>query len=352
MSLTPRGKISILFVAALVVTGAALGYFLAFPEKAPPIVQRTLSTVGLADALPPAPPSCPLTGEAAPKGHVPDRPALAVKIENAPEARPQAGLNEGDVIYEEPVEGGYTRFIVVYQCHDAVRVGPVRSVRTTDPDVLAQFGIPVLAFSGGALNVLRAVEDADLVTLDETSGGPAFERDASRVSPHNLYAGTRALYRVARSKEPAPEPVFTYSDGWDGKAKRVSTVHLPYSGVSDVYWTWSRREGMWLRSHGDTAHIDEGGGRISATNVVVQVVQVTASQIIDAAGNTSPDVTLTGSGKAYVFRDGRVIVGRWERRTLDDLTRFTARDGSEITLAPGRTWVELLPASVAVELTR
>ncbi len=85
---------------------------------------------------------------------------------------------------------------------------------------------------------------------------------------------------------------------------------------------------------------------------MIQVVEVTDSAIVDAAGNHSPDVELTGSGKAYVLRDGRVIVGRWERRGLDDLTTFVTRDGEEITLAPGRTWVQLLPSSVEIELSR
>jgi hypothetical protein len=93
----------------------------------------------------------------------------------------------------------------------------------------------------------------------------------------------------------------------------------------------------------------EGGEQVSATTVVVQVVQVSASGIVDVAGNASPDVELTGSGKAYVLRDGLLIVGRWERPSLDDLTRFIAKDGTEITLAPGRTWVELLPSTVEVE---
>jgi hypothetical protein len=99
-------------------------------------------------------------------------------------------------------------------------------------------------------------------------------------------------------------------------------------------------------------HTLEGGDQVSATNVVIQVVEVTDSWIVDAAGNPSPEVELTGSGKAFVLRDGRVIVGRWERRTLDEVTTFVTKDGDEITLAPGRTWVQLLPNWIEVELSR
>jgi hypothetical protein len=349
VSLTPRGKISILSVTALLVTGAALVYFLTFPEKAPAIVQRTLSTVGLVDAPPPPPPECPLTGEPAPHGTVPDRPALAVKIENYPDARPQAGLQSADIVYEEPVEGGITRFVTVYQCDDETRVGPVRSVRTTDPDVLAQFGVPVLAYSGGAPNVIRVVEDAELVALDETSGGQAFERDTSRVAPHNLYAGTKALYHAARSKEQAPEPVFSYAEELDGGSRRATSVHLPFSPTyADVWWTWNRKADAWLRAHGDEPHLAEEGGPVSATNVLVQVVDV----VVGPRGGISPHLELTGSGKAYLFRDGRVTVGHWERPRLGDVTRFVAKDGREMLLAPGRTWVELFPSSLPVTIER
>jgi hypothetical protein len=127
---------------------------------------------------------------------------------------------------------------------------------------------------------------------------------------------------------------------------------VPFSSVSDVYWTWSRRDGVWLRAHGETAHTLEDGSQVSATTVVIQVVGVSASSIVDAAGNASPEVELTGSGRAYVLRDGRVIVGRWQRDSLDGVTTFVAKDGTEITLSPGRTWVELVPSTVAIELSR
>jgi hypothetical protein len=310
-----------------------------------------MQTVGfdLEEGDDPAPPSptCPLTGEAA-RGGVPARPVLAVKVENLPEARPQAGLQSADIVYEEPVEGGITRFIAVFQCHQVDRVGPVRSARTADPDVLAQFGIPVLAYSGAAPNVERDVQASDLVPIDETAGGVAFARDPNRASPHNLYVGTEAVYRVAKAGHQAPAPVFRYSAELQGKARRVSTIHLPFHvSYADVYWSWSRRLGAWTRSHGAEPHLDEAGVPISATNVVVQVVPA-----IVPSGGLTPHLDLTGSGRAYVFRDGRMIVGRWERDALSDITRFVTKDGQEIALAPGRTWVELFPSHLVVETSR
>lgn len=341
MSMTRRWKAAL--GAATVALGVvlALGYFALNPSRAPAVVRSTLSSIGLIEAGPPPVPTCPLTGLAAPRGEVPDRPVLAVKVENYPDARPQAGLNAADVVFEELVEGGITRFVALYQCQDAPRVGPVRSARTADPDILAAFRRPILAYSGGAPNVVRVVNEADLVPIDETRGGAAFTRDPSRPAPHNLYGSTKALYRVARSKEGPPEPVFTYAEEVDLRSRRATRVHLPFSTTyADVWWTWSRREHAWLRSHGDEPHLEEGGVRISATNVVVQVVEV----VIGPRGGISPHLELTGSGRAYVFRDGRMILGRWERESPREPTRFLAKDGTEIPLAPGRTWVELLPS--------
>ena len=349
MAVTRRGKVWIAVVTTLLVVVVGIVATTAlFPDKVPAIVRTGLSQVGLADE-PPPPPECPLTGQSVAGGVVPDRPALAIKVENYPDARPQAGLQAADVIFEEPVEGGITRFIVVYHCDDEPRVGPVRSARTADPDVLAQLGVPILAYSGGAPNVVRAIEEANLLDLDETSGGAAFTRDVSRPSPHNLYVSTRALYRIASSTEPAPEPLFAYDEELTRKSRKATSVHLPFSTTyADVWWSWDRQADAWVRSHGQEAHMAEEGEQVSADNVVVQLVDVE----VGPRGGITPHLELVGSGKSYVFRDGRMIPGRWERENLRDVTRFVAKDGTEIALTPGRTWVELLPNTADVETGR
>jgi hypothetical protein len=349
VSLTRRGKATAAVGVIAVVASFIAGYFVVFPDKAPAFVQTTMTKVGLADA---PPPTCPLTGEPAPHGVVPSRPALAIKVENAPEARPQTGLNDADIVYEEPVEGGYTRFIAVFQCADSALVGPVRSGRMTDPDVLVQFGRPALGYAGGVPSVKDSIARAGLVDVNYIVAAEAYSRDESRPAPHNLYTTTKALWNAAKSRDGAPDAVFAYDEELTTKSKRVRVAHLPFSSVSDVYWEWSRRESAWLRSHGTTPHETTDEGQVSAANVVALEVEVRPGHILDAAGNPSPVVTLTGSGKAYVLRDGRMVIGRWERPRLADVTRLVARDGSEIALAPGRTWVELLPSDIALAAER
>ena len=351
-SMTRRGKIVAATATVALALGGALGYFALFPQQAPAFVRSTLASVGFsgAEADPPTP-TCPLTGQEAPGG-IPPRAALAIKVENAPEARPQASLNDADVVVEEPVEGGYTRFIAIFQCGDSDRVGPVRSGRTTDPNFLRQLGGVVFGYAGGVGSVKREVTDAGLVDANYLDAASAYTRDTARLAPHNLYTTTAALWRAGRAAETAPPPLFAYAATWQGRAKRISTAHLPFSAVADVYWTWSRRHDAWVRAHGSVPHTLEDASTVSATNVVVQIVEVTDSQILDAAGNPSPEVELTGTGRAYVLSGGRMIVARWERRSLDDVTTYRTKDGTEVTLLPGRTWVELVPASVAASFTR
>jgi hypothetical protein len=350
LSLTRRGKTAAAASTVAVLALVGVGYFAIFPNRAPAFVQDAMSRVGLAE--PPPSPSCPLTGQPARHGQVPDRPALAIKVENLPDARPQAGLDRADVVYEEPVEGGITRFIAVYQCHDAGRVGPVRSGRTTDPKILVQFGRPVMGYAGGQGPVVRAIDRAGVIDMNYDIAISAYTRDDSRPAPHNLYTSTRSLWKAAKATEGAPTPVFSYDPEVAGPSRKARAVHLPFSSYSDVYWTWSRTQAAWLRSHGTVPHVLEDGTQVRAANVVVMQVQVTSGPIVDAAGNHSPEVELTGSGKAYVFRDGRMVIGRWERAALKDVTTFVTKAGEEIALAPGVTWVELLPSTIRVQAQR
>jgi hypothetical protein len=347
-SVTRRGKTVAALATVTLVVGGTFAYFTVFPEQAPAFVRSTLATVGLADSTPPTP-TCPLTGEQV--SAVPRRAALAIKVENSPEARPQAALNDADVVVEQPVEGGYTRFIAIFHCSDADRVGPVRSARTTDPNYLRQLGPTVFGYAGGVPSVGREVQRAGLTDENYEVSVDAYVRDPARTAPHDLYTSTDALWHAGRAARARPTPLFVYAS-WDARAKRIGSAHLPYSSVADVRWTWNRRADAWLRAHGSIPHVLEDGSPVAATNVVIQIVGVFDSQILDVAGNPSPEVTLTGRGRAFVLLDGRMVVARWERETLDDVTTYRTKDGAEVTLRPGTTWVELVPSTVPVDLAR
>jgi hypothetical protein len=334
MALTTRGKTVIaVSVVVVLLAAAALGYFLL--TGGGPLAGITGGS--------PRPKICPLTGTEAGGRGAPERPALAVKVENLSSARPQAGLNGADVVYEQPVEGGITRFIVIFQCRNADRIGPVRSVREVDPTILVQFGTPLLGYSGGVQGVIRTIRGAGVkdVNIDEVP--EAYQIDPNREAPHNLYTTTRNLYRFGRGGRQVPDPVFVYEEEVPEGARRARTVHVSFSPESDVFWRYRRGQTRYLRFHGEEPHTLEDGSQVSATNVVVQVVVVRPTGRLDPAGNPVPEPVVTGSGRAFVFRNGRVIQGRWVRESRDEITRFEDRQGNEIALAPGTTWVELFP---------
>ena len=357
MSMTRRGKVLAATITTVVVAVGAVGTLALTGNAAKiPLINKIPGISQLANDKPAKPPTCPLTG-VAPHHAVPDRPALAVKVENLPEARPQAGLERADVIYEEPVEGGITRFIVVYQCQDAKRIGPVRSARLTDPDVLVQFGTSTLfGYAGGVPRVEKAVADRGLhdVNYDVKAAidAKAYERDPDRSEPHNLYTSTGALYKAGHEQGGTPGPVFTYRRKPPAGSKTARTVHMDWSATANMYWTWNPHRNVWLRSYDTGPALLEGDRQIAATNVVVEVVKLKDTGIVDVIGTPSPEAETVGTGKAYVFRDGRVVEGTWKRPSIHALTRFYDASGKRIPLAPGNTWVELLPDTVPVEISR
>jgi hypothetical protein len=336
MALTTRGKTLIGgAVVVVLLAAAALGYFLFTGGDGP--LGGVFGGGG-------RPKICPLSGlEPAGGRNVPERAALAVKIENISVSRPQIGLQQADIVYEQPVEGGITRFVTVYQCRDARRLGPVRSARIVDRDILLQFRNPLFGYSGGVPEVKQAIRDAGIIDVNIDAAPNAYEKDPNREAPHNLFSSTRVLYRAGGRGE-TPDPVFTYDpDAPTEGSRRARVIHVDYSPESDVFWRFRRRQGRYLRFHGTEPHILEDGAQVSATNVVVQVVELRLTGTLDPAGNPIPEVNVIGRGTAFVFRDGRVIQGRWIRASRDDVTELVDQQGNEIALAPGTTWVQLFP---------
>lgn len=344
MALTRRGRVITAVVAAVVIVVGAIGAMVALGGPNP-VKKITQAVTGHQDA-----PTCPLTGLKPPDGKVPNRPALAIKVENLPQARPQYGLQDTDIVYEEPVEAGITRFIAIFQCHDSSRIEPVRSGRVEDADVLRQYGRPLFGYAGGVPQVQAAVRRAGLVNVNFLVHPNAYHRDPARVAPHNLYTSTHELWQYAPKGDGPPKPVFTYSSKAPDAARKISGIHLPFSFYSDVYWRWSQGKHAWLRSYGTVPATLADGSVIQAKNVVVQVVRVTLTGVTDVNGIHSPFAHTIGSGRAFVLRGGKVITGRWERPSASDQTKFVDSKGNVIPLAPGNTWVELFPSGLPITL--
>jgi hypothetical protein len=310
------------------------------PHAAP-----TSSSAAPATTTPPPPPPVlwPLTGRVADAPV--DRPALAVKIENSIDARPQTGLGAADMVWEEVVEGGITRYVAVYQSAVPPEIGPVRSVRPMDPAIAAPLH-GVLAFSGGQQQYVDAVAAAGLQVLSQDAGSDGFYRSSARRAPHNVYATPQTLLDQADAAHAAsPPPQFTVAGPTEQPTASTPTgvVHLTMSGVSHPNWTWSAPDGAWLRTEGTTAAVEADGAQLRATNVVVLGVEVVNTAARDPAGNPVPETQLVGSGPALVAVPGGTLAATWSKASIADPVVLTGPDGAVVRLAAGTTWVELMP---------
>ncbi len=316
-----------------------------------PAAEKHLSALPYLDSLfggltSPSAPAWPLTG--VPADAVADRPALAVKIENSVDARPQTGLAAADVVWEQVVEGGITRFVAVYHSDLPPEIGPVRSIRPMDPAIAAPLG-GLLAFSGGVPTYVTAAQDAGLQVLSQDSPADGFHRTSTRAAPHNVHAVPQTLVDQAdAAHRAAPDAQFDHPE--DGErptavaaGQSTTTLDLTLSGVSHPRWSWNAADGRWLRSEGSTPAVEADGRRIGATNVVVLRVDVVATEARDPAGNPVWETILTGTGRALVASGGRTVEATWSKPGTDDRVTLTGADGEPVTLAPGTTWVELVP---------
>ncbi|WP_308123762.1 DUF3048 domain-containing protein [Modestobacter marinus] len=292
---------------------------------------------------PPPPVLWPLTGIES--GPVPPRPALAVKIENSVDARPQTGLGAADVVWEEVVEGGITRFVAVYHSTLPPEVGPVRSVRPMDPAIAAPLH-GLIAFSGGQAGYVDALAAAGLQTVSFDRGDGGFHRIGARSAPHNVYADPAALLAQADAAHQAPPPV-QFDLAAPGEPLPAGTpaaaVRLTLSGLSHPVWTWSEPDRSWLRAEDGRPAVEADGTRLRATNVVVLRVTVVNTSARDAAGTPVPETVLTGSGEALVMTGGSAVPATWSKAGVGDRVVLTGADGAPVRLAPGTTWVELVP---------
>ena len=295
-------------------------------------------------AAPEPDPICPLSGADASPGDI-ERPAVAVKIENSPAAYPLSGLDDAEVVFEELVEGGLTRFMAIYHCTDTKKAGPVRSARVVDPPIMSPI-TRILAAAGGNAIVRKELDKAKIVTIDEDTAGNALRRiDRPGItSEHTLYGNTATIRKVGAEKfdDTPQEGIFKFGDVPDGGSKAKS-VTMFFSPARPIVYQWSGD--AWKRSESGSPFTVEGGEQIAVDNVIIELHRINYSKtIVDPAGNPSIEIAdPVGKGEALVFRDGQVFEATWSRKAITDRVVYTGENGEEIPLAEGTTWVALLP---------
>ena len=299
------------------------------PAPAPPPVPWPLTGLDSGDALP--------------------RPALAVKVENSLEARPQTGLGAADLVWEEVVEGGITRYVAVYHSTLPPEIGPIRSIRPMDAAIAAPLH-GLFAFSGGQPAFVDEVADAGIQVVSNDAGASGFYRIDTRSAPHDVYADPATLLAQADPQHLADPSTQFEIAGAGNQPTAVTagppaaTLALQLSGVSRPTWTWSAPDGRWVRAEGTTPAVEADGTPLRAVNVVVLRTESVDTGTTDPAGNPVPETLLVGTGEALVATGGHTVAATWVKNSVGERLVLRGPDGNPVRLAPGNTWVELVPA--------
>jgi hypothetical protein len=281
-----------------------------------------------------APLRSPFTGERV--SHL--KRVLIAKIGNTFPERPATGLASADIVYLIPVEGGLSRIMAVFSSHYPRVIGPVRSAREDDLDLLRQFGRPAFAWSGAQPRLQRVVPHARIVNLFAGTARGYF-RSPDRVEPYNLYANTRTLLKQARHASVARDIGFRFGSPPPG-GHRVKAKSVSFPAAS-FRFTWSPHRRRWLVSMDGAPATSVGAGRLSAPTVVIQRVVVGLSRFLEQGPMMPPDAHSVGSGTALVLRNGEAFHARWSRPSANGGTTFTSASGKPMTFARGPVWIVL-----------
>ena len=277
--------------------------------------------------------------------------ALAVVIDNAPQARPQSGLDQAEVVIEVPVEGGLTRFLAIMTGDEIETVGPIRSARPYLIDIANEYSA-ILVHAGGSPEALDMLDKTKAEHLDELFGGTqigaAFWRVSDRLKPHNLYASLDSLRRTIKSLKyklsNAPVERATLAPDVAVGGEEVDNITIYYPNHdSEVCYVYNKEELTFARFMAGSPHETTKGQQIKTPNIIIQFVP---HRFLDGDGRLQ--LILHGEGKALIFREGKVVTGLWQK-TPGQFTKYTDRYGKTIPLLQGPTWIEIVTNTTRVD---
>jgi hypothetical protein len=341
-----RTRTRTLRLGAALVAGALLTAACGGGDDEDAAPKPTTTTAPTTTAPPAAQPAsgAPLTGLAITDPAKVARPALIVKIDNAPKGRPQEGINQADIVVEEGVEGGITRLAAIFHSQDIAEVGPVRSARSTDIAIAHELQRPLFAYSGANDTFQKLVNAAPLINVGQNARPGAYFRKSGRPQTYNLWARMSELFAAAPADATPPKPLFQY------RAEGEASVGDPAGGVkmewrdkvlTAVEWRWDAASSTWRRTQNGTEHVDAGGGAVQPKNVVVQFVPYKDTGQRDRSNTIVPEAELVGTGEFWALSDGKVVKGTWTKTALEAPTTYVDGAGQPLKLTPGQTWLEL-----------
>ena len=301
------------------------------PKKVTPISNTVAST---------------LTGlQVAPS--VNQRPITAVMIENLPPARPQSGLSQAGVVIEALTEGGITRFIAFYQDQLAPNVGPIRSVRPYYLDWALGFDAP-LAHVGGSPTALAEIPTLGVKNLDYMYYPSYYTRISSRPAPHNVYTSIQKLISLEASRGWTSSNFTAWARKPDSPSKNPNATNINFSisySTYNVNYAYDAQTNSYNRSEGGAAQIDANTGKQLSPKVVIGMVIPWSQGQLDSSHAYYSIYQTSGSGPAYVFQDGTLTIGQWNKPTPQSPLTFTTQSGQPLKLNAGQTWISALAST-------
>jgi hypothetical protein len=274
------------------------------------------------------------------------KPVVVVKIDNTRPSHPQTGVDKADVVYIEQVEAGLTRLAAVFSGRVPSVVGPVRSARETDIQIFNQYGAVAFAYSGAQRAVVQALRRSNLNLASDGFGGGWFRGRGH--APYNLYTSPARILKAIPNAAKVRDIGFVF--GPSVSMRPTHGVDVLFKAAS-VRWRWSSAKRAWVWSMDGSPASAVGAGQVTADNVIVQYVKVTASRLHDINGNASPHTQTIGTGRAMFFRDGRWVPGTWSRPNASAPTKWMiGKTGTRYRMKPGRTWIMLAGGAARVSL--
>ena len=311
-----------------------------------PTTTTTSTTTSTTTTVAPLPPS-PLNGLGVADDSLLERRVLAVKIDNHPDARPQSGLQEADAVYELLVEAGLTRFIALFLQSDSAYVGPIRSVRPTDPTLVKPLN-GTMQISGGQAWVKSIVRAADVPYIGETGPNTFRIPRNGRAYERTLFGTTHGMReradRLSFSDEP-PQPWFEFGSPSESTGSATS-ITLRWSTATTVRWEYDGEQ--YLRFAGNQPHnwmdVDGATEQIAFdTLLVLTARRYTARPRSGQSGSSVPALDTVGSGQAILFSGGSVIEATWERGGLAEPFELVTNDDGRLVVPPGLLWISVFP---------
>ncbi len=325
------------------------------PQRSPSAAIPTITPLSSTNGLPSN--TCPFTGLPLNGVNLAARRPLLIKIGNSPPERPQAGLAHADIVIEHLTEGAITRYAALFYCSDATEIGPVRSARLIDLELVPMF-TSIFAHVGGSEPVRQLIAESEIAQADFDDYGraPIFREISERKRPFNRYTSTQELYALAAKRNlitGAQVPTFNFNAAIPSGGRPAATVTIPYrKNLSDAIFTYDASRNLYQRSIGATPHLDALSNQpLTAANVLVLYAPHETTNIIeDSLGSRSIKITLTGSGNATLLRDGQAFDVTWTRNDPKALFQFTDASGNAIAFKAGNMWIEVVPLEMQVKV--